>query len=145
MQGGARCVKIFIEDGFGSRSDWPMMSKATLARIRHGDSQASSPLIAHANALDMQRIALDTGVDVIAHGLWNWNESDGAAWHSCADRRAPAQIARQGHRLPGDAARTARNRRHVSRDTLKDPMYAKVVPPAVLAWYATHRASGSSR
>jgi hypothetical protein len=30
-------------------------------------------------------------------------------------------------------------------DTLKDPMYAKVVPPTVLAWYATEPDSGSSR
>ena len=130
-------MKIFIEDGFGASSDWPMMSKETLARIRAETRKHKLLLIAHANALDMQRIALDAGVDVLAHGLWNWNEYDG-------QQGMPAPIAEHlrnvhakgiGYQptlrvLPGTADL-------FRADTLKDPMYAKVVPPAVLAWYAT--------
>lgn len=71
---GAHCVKIFIEDGFGERSDWPMMSTETLKRVRAQTSKHGLLLVAHANAIDMQRIAVDAGVDVLAHGLWNWNE-----------------------------------------------------------------------
>jgi imidazolonepropionase-like amidohydrolase len=66
---GARCVKIFIEDGFGERSDWPMMSAEMLKRVRARTSKHGLLLIAHANDIHMQRIAVDTGVDVIAHGL----------------------------------------------------------------------------
>jgi len=94
-------------------------------------------LIAHANALDMQRIALDVGVDVLAHGLWNWGDSDGQPG-------VPAPIAEQlrqihakniGYQatlrvLPGTADM-------FREDTLKDPMYAKVVPASVLAFYAS--------
>jgi imidazolonepropionase-like amidohydrolase len=135
--GGARCIKIFIEDGFGPRSDWPMMSRETLMRIRAETRKRGLLLIAHANAIDMQRIALDIGVDVLAHGLWNWNESDGQP-----DVPAPiAEHLRKIHQkgigyqatlrvLPGTADM-------FREDTLKDPMYAKVVPPSVLAWYAT--------
>lgn len=136
-QGGARCVKIFIENGFGPSSEWPMMSKQTLARIRAETRKRGLLLIAHANAIDMQRIALDAGVDVLAHGLWNWNEFDGQPG-------VPAPIAghlRKVHAkgigyqatlrvLPGTADL-------FREDTLKDPLYAKVVPPAVLAWYAS--------
>jgi imidazolonepropionase-like amidohydrolase len=137
VKGGARCLKIFIEDGFGPRSDWPMMSKETLARIRAATRQHKLLLIAHANALDMQRIALDAGVDVLAHGLWNWGEYDGQP-----DLPAPiAEHLRKIHAknigyqatlrvLPGTADM-------FREDTLKDPIYAKVVPPTVLAWYAT--------
>lgn len=137
VQGGARCVKIFIEDGFGARSDWPMMSKATLARIRAETRKRGLLLIAHANALDMQRIALDTGVDVIAHGLWNWNELDGQPG-------IPAPIAEHLRKLHAQdigyqaTLRVLPGTADLFRDdTLQDPMYAKVVPPAVLAWYAT--------
>ena len=136
-KGGARCMKIFIEDGFGPSSDWPLMSKETLARFRAATRKHKLLLLAHANALDMQRIALDAGVDVLVHGLWNWGESDG-------QEGMPAPIAehlRKIHEkgigyqatlrvLPGTADM-------FRADTLKDPMYAKVVPPAVLAWYAT--------
>ena len=137
VKSGARCVKIFIEDGFGASSDWPIMSKETLSRIRAATRKHNLLLIAHANAIDMQRIAFDTGVDVLAHGLWNWNELDGQP-------NIPAPIAEHlrtlhakgiGYQatlrvLPGTADL-------FRADTLKDPMYAKVVPSAVLAWYAT--------
>jgi imidazolonepropionase-like amidohydrolase len=137
VQGGARCIKIFIEDGFGPRSDWPMMSKETLARIRTETRKRGMLLVAHANALDMQQIALDVGVDVLAHGLWNWGESDGQP-----DMPAPiAEHLRKLHAqgigyqatlrvLPGTADM-------FREDTLKDPTYAKVVPASVLAWYST--------
>jgi imidazolonepropionase-like amidohydrolase len=136
-QGGAHCFKIFIEDGFGPRSDWPLMSKETMARIRAATRKHKMVLLAHANALDMQRIALDAGVDVLAHGLWNWGEYDGQP-----DLPAPiAEHLRKIHAknigyqatlrvLPGTADM-------FREDTLKDPVYAKVVPPTVLAWYAT--------
>lgn len=136
-KGGARCVKIFIEDGFGASSDWPLMSKETLVRMRTATRKHKLLLVAHANALDMQRIALDADVDVLVHGLWNWGEYDGQT-----DIPAPiAEHLRKVHEkgigyqatlrvLPGTADM-------FRADTLKDPMYAKVVPPAVLAWYAT--------
>jgi len=85
----------------------------------------------------MQRIALDAEVDVLAHGLWNWGEYDGQP-----DLPAPiAEHMRKIHAknigyqatlrvLPGTADM-------FREDTLKDPMYAKVVPPTVLAWYST--------
>ena len=134
---GARCVKLFIEDGFGPRSDWPILSVTTMQRIVAAAHQRGLLVMAHANALDMQRIALDVPVDVLAHGLWNWNEWD--------DRSGvPAAIAthlQAVHRARIGYQPTFRVMYGTAdlfrEDTLKDPAYAKVVPPAVLAWYAT--------
>jgi imidazolonepropionase-like amidohydrolase len=140
VKGGARCLKIFIEDGFGASSEWPIMSKETLARIRAATRKHGLLLIAHANAIDMQRIALDAGVDVFAHGLWNWNEHDGKQGVPApiAERLREVHDKRLGYQatlrvLPGTADL-------FRADTLKDPTYAKVVPPSVLAWYATEPA-----
>ncbi len=139
-QGGARCVKIFIENGFGPASDWPLMSKETLARIRAATRKHKLLLIAHANAIDMQRIAVDAGVDVLAHGLWNWNEYD-------TPQGVPEPIAthlRNVHAKGIGYQATLRVLPALAdmfrEDTLKDPMYAKVVPPELLAWYATEPA-----
>jgi imidazolonepropionase-like amidohydrolase len=133
----ARCVKIFIEDGFGDSTEWPIMSKDTLARVRAETRKHNLLLVAHANALGMQRIAVETQVDVIAHGLWNWDK----------------ETYKQG--VPDAVAAHLRNIRtkHIGyqptlrviagladlfrADTLEDPTYAKVVPPSVLAWYGT--------
>jgi hypothetical protein len=43
---GARCVKIFIEDGCGERSGWPMMSTETLKRVRAQTSKHGLLLMA---------------------------------------------------------------------------------------------------
>ncbi|HEX7011785.1 MAG TPA: amidohydrolase family protein [Steroidobacteraceae bacterium] len=134
---GARCVKTFIEDGFGPRSDWPLMSRETLARLRAAATRHKLLLIAHANAIDMQRIALEAGVDVLAHGLWNWNELD-------QDEGIPEQIAAHLRRIQAQHIGYQPTLRVIAgtadlfrADTLKDPTYAKVVPPALLAWYGT--------
>jgi imidazolonepropionase-like amidohydrolase len=137
---GSRCVKIFIENGFGDSTEWPIMSRETLKQVRAETRKRNLLLIAHANALDMQRIAVDTDVDVIAHGLWLWNEAT-------SKPGVPEVIAAQlrtvhakhiGYQptlrvIPGlaDLFRA---------DTLEDPNYAKVVPPSLLAWYATDAA-----
>jgi imidazolonepropionase-like amidohydrolase len=135
--GGARCVKVFIENGFGSRSDWPMMSRETLQKMRDETRKRGLKLVAHANAIDMQRIAVELGVDVIAHGLWNWNEYD-------AEIGMPAPIAEHLRMLHAKkigfqpTLRVLPGMADLFRaDTLEDPTYAKVVPPALLQWYSS--------
>jgi imidazolonepropionase-like amidohydrolase len=134
---GSRCVKIFIEDGFGDSTEWPIMSRDTLKRVRAETRRLRLLLIGHANALDMQRIAVDAEVDVLAHGLWNWGEAT-------AKPGVPEVIAahlRTVHakhigyqptlRVVGGLADLFR------ADTLEDPNYARVVPSNLLAFYAT--------
>lgn len=74
---GAICVKVYLEDGFGAASDWPLMSDATLDAIKAEASARNMPVLVHANAIDMYQIALDHGLGVMAHGLWNWQWPDG--------------------------------------------------------------------
>lgn len=134
---GARCIKIAIEDGFGGANDWPMMSEDTLKRIRAATRKRGLPLLAHANAIDMQRIAIAAEVDVIAHGLWNWNEYSTLAG-------VPQPIAAHLRTLHAKKIGYQPTLRVIAaladlfrEDTLKDPAYAKVVPAPLLQWYAT--------
>jgi imidazolonepropionase-like amidohydrolase len=134
---GTRCIKIFIEDGFGAGSGWPIMSDDTLKRVRAATRKRGLPLLAHANAIDMQRIAIAAEVDVIAHGLWNWNE------HTTLEGVPPpiATHLRNLHAKKIGYQPTLRVIASLSdlfrEDTLKDPAYAKVVPAPLLQWYAT--------
>lgn len=134
---GAPCVKIFIEDGFAESTGWPLMSKDTLQRVRAATRKRGLTLLAHANAIDMQRIAVEAQVDVIAHGLWNWNEYS-------SDEGVPPAIAahlRDIHAKKIGYQPTMRVLAALAdlfrEDTLKDPAYAKVVPAPLLQWYAT--------
>jgi imidazolonepropionase-like amidohydrolase len=134
---GAICVKVFIEDGFGPAAIWPVPSKDTLLRVRAAAHKRGLVLLAHANSLDMQRLALDARVDVLVHGLWNWDEAD-------AKSGMPAVIAAHLRRIRDarvgyqPTLRVMAGTADLFRaDTLEDPTYAKVVPTALLAWYAS--------
>jgi imidazolonepropionase-like amidohydrolase len=137
---GARCVKVFIENGFGDATDWPLISDASLQRVRDAAHQRGLLLLAHANALDMQRIAVANDVDVIVHGLWNWDEFDAAPG-------VPEEIAShlrnlRAKKIGFQATMTVIAGLAVlfEPQTLDDPAYRKVVPPSLLAWYRTEEA-----
>ncbi|WP_448568115.1 amidohydrolase family protein [Thalassotalea ganghwensis] len=71
-QDGAQCAKVYIEDGFNMANHIPLMHRKTLKELVDYAHQLGLPVMAHANATDMQSIATDVGVNVLAHGLWNW-------------------------------------------------------------------------
>ena len=134
---GAICIKVYIEDGFDLRSDWPMISPDFLERVRKAADEQGLFVVAHANALDMQRIALDAEVDVLAHGLWNWlteSSSTGlpAAIKNVADRIINTHTAYQ------PTLNVMRSLRDVNApDHLDYDGYKAVVPKAILDWYQT--------
>jgi imidazolonepropionase-like amidohydrolase len=142
---GAICVKITLEDGFGDRTDWPIMSADTLRRIRTATRKHGLLLAVHANALDMQRKAVDGGVDLILHGIWNWNQLNDQPG-------IPPAVS--------DHLRNVRDKKIGYQATLRvlsgvndllepalldDPVFAKVVPPRLLAWYRTDEAQWFKR
>lgn len=132
-----RCVKLFIETGFGGGSDWPILSEATLQRVRTAAHSEGLLVVAHANSLESQRIAVAAQVDVISHGLWNWNEFGdkpglpapvAAHLKTIRDRRIGYQPTLRVLYGLADLFRA---------DTLLDPTYARVVPAELLKWYST--------
>jgi imidazolonepropionase-like amidohydrolase len=134
---GVRCVKIFIEDGFGDRSVWPLMSTETQRRLYEAAHAKGLLVMAHGNALEMQQHALRGGVDVFAHGLWHWDKAN-------APKGIPDPVAAHLKTIHARNIGYQATLRVVygeadlfRHDTLKDPMYAKVVPPTLLQWYST--------
>jgi imidazolonepropionase-like amidohydrolase len=140
-QSGAICVKVFIENGFGEASNLPLISNDSLKRIRAAAHQRGLLVVAHANAIDMLRIAVANDVDVVAHGTWNWLESD-------RQPGVPEPIAaelREVHRKHMGYQPTQQVIVGLSGlfdpGTLADPVYAQIVPANVLAWYRTDAGS----
>jgi imidazolonepropionase-like amidohydrolase len=142
---GAICVKTTLEDGFGDRNDWPIMSAETLQRLRAATKKHGLFLAVHANAVDMQRMAVNGNVDLLLHGIWNWNDLQ-------SQEGIPAPVA--------DHLRNVRGKKIGYQATLRvlpgvtdlldpalldDPVYAKVVPPRLLAWYRTEPAQWFKR
>ena len=133
---GAICIKLFVEDGFGESTAWPLMDEAVRDRVLVAARAQSLLVYVHANAIDMYRIALDFSPDVMGHGLWNWQWPVGEPPVEStlnivrdeyvgyiATHQVMAGLA--GQLLP---------------DAASDPDFVAVVPPALLAWYATEEA-----
>jgi imidazolonepropionase-like amidohydrolase len=74
---GGICVKTYFERGFGRERNLPVISADMLAAIRQAASQAGLVLMMHANSFEAQKFAVAGGVDVIAHGMWNWGNLEG--------------------------------------------------------------------
>ena len=66
---GAICAKTFFERGFGGVHNLPVPQAETIRALVRAAHAAGLPVLMHANSLEAQQFALDTGVDIIAHGL----------------------------------------------------------------------------
>src|ERR1700676_2546083 len=71
---GAICVKTFFERGFGGVRDLPVPKLETIREVVKAAHAAGLPVLMHANSDEAQRFGLDAGVDIMAHGLWNWSQ-----------------------------------------------------------------------
>jgi len=136
---GAICVKVFIEDGFGSSNQWPLISESLLKRVQKAAEKHGLIMMAHANAIDMQQIAGKLEVDVIAHGLWNWNQYNRKPGLPLEIKRVLDQIIDKNivfqptfNVMDGLKGVTVPN-------VLNDPLYAKVVSKQAMDWYNTSK------
>ena len=132
---GARCVKIFIEDGFGDAHHMPLLKPKTMARVRAAAHQAGLLVLAHANAFDMQQIAVDGEVDVIAHGLWNWSQHHGEPGMPADIDTLLTRIHVQGIGFQPTLRVMGGIRELFYPETLNDPQLSKVVPASLMAFY----------
>ena len=142
---GAICIKVYIEDGFNLSSDWPMISVDLLKRVRKSADEHGLLVVAHANALDMQEIALKAEVDVLAHGMWNWlNESSREQLPSAVQRVADDIVTTKTAYQP--TLNVMRSLRDVNAPNhLKTKGYAEVVPKPILDWYKSEQGQWFAR
>jgi imidazolonepropionase-like amidohydrolase len=69
---GAICVKSFFDRG-AADGDLPVPRLDTMRALVRAAHAAKMPVLLHATSSEGQTIGLDAGVDIIAHGLWDWN------------------------------------------------------------------------
>ncbi|MGD9589512.1 MAG: amidohydrolase family protein [Pyrinomonadaceae bacterium] len=69
-----RCVKMAHENGFGGTEEvtWQMPSEAIVKEVAAESRRSKIPFLLHASSFESQQFAVDTGVDIIAHGMWHW-------------------------------------------------------------------------
>jgi imidazolonepropionase-like amidohydrolase len=122
-----------------------MLRPTTIDRVREAAHARGLLVVAHANALDTQRIAVDAHVDVLAHGLWRWTGvSDSGA--------IPTEIAehlRKVHQQGIGWQPTLRVMAGLGElfvdGSIDDPLLKRITPPELLVWYRTDAAQTFKR
>lgn len=137
---GASCIKLYFEDGYGNASQWSTLLPKTLQRIKASAEQFNLPILAHANALDMQQLALAAQVDVIAHGMWNWGQYS-------REKNISDEIAVTLDKIITDnvgympTQRVIAGLGEVMIPTIEDSLeFLSVTPKSLLDWYKTPEA-----
>ena len=133
---GAICVKTFFERGFSGDRNLPVPRLETIRAVVSAAHAAGMPVLMHANTAEAHSFALDAGVDIVAHGLWNWGREESAAAgvpdgvRAILDRERAADVGWQPtlqvlHGLQDLFAPTY----------LSDPRLRRVLPASLIDWY----------
>lgn len=130
---GAICVKTFYERGFAGVRNLPVPKAATIRELVQAAHAAGLPVLMHASSTEAQAFALDTGVDIMAHGLWDWNETSTVtepAAKTILDGVLTNNVGWQPtiQVLYGE-------RDLFSTTFLSDPLLARVLPSGLIDWY----------
>lgn len=123
----ARCIKIFYETGFGGLKNLPVPSPDIVRQLVTAAHAHQLPVYLHGNSEDAYEFALQTGVDMLVHGLWHGEPGQAA---TLADRVAGAGLKVQPTMRVIHSIRDLFNPAYFEK-----PEVAHAMPPASMSWY----------
>ena len=132
---GALCVKTFYERGYGEVDEWRAPRLDTIRELVAAAHKNHMPVLIHANGTDSQEFAVQTGADIIAHGLWHWNREQSATDLTPRARKIldDALKANMGWQPTMQVLYGLRDL--FDPEYLSDPRYATVMPASAIQWY----------
>jgi len=132
---GAICVKSYRETGFGQDAGrLPAPSVETIRAVVAAAHARNMPVFLHANSMAAQQFAVEAGVDVIAHGMWNGQQST-------VDTLAPGvepivqTVLKRGMGYQPTAQVIRGLGAEVDDRFLADPLLTHVYAAPLLAWF----------
>ncbi len=132
---GAICVKTYFERGFGRDRNLPVITPALAAGVRKAATQNGLVMMMHANSFEAQKFAVDAGVDVIAHGMWNWGSLDRQPELPPEIKTFLDRIVEKRTGYQSTIQVMGGLRAYFDPEFLKLPAIPRVIPPALLAWF----------
>jgi imidazolonepropionase-like amidohydrolase len=134
---GAICVKTFFERGFGDAHDLPVPQPETIRALVRAAHAAGLPVLMHANSAEAQAFALDSGVDIIAHGLWNTTDTAAPGELTPAMRTVLDRVIASHTGWQPTTQVMYGLRDLFAPEFLADPRLARVEPRSLIEWYGT--------
>ena len=135
---GGRCVKLYYEEALwwpGGVPDFRLPSAEIVRDIVSAAHAQNMPVVLHATTPNGHSFALETGVDVLAHGMWEWPGQGFAAPEPRADYAQVAKaVAQSNVRLQPTFSTIFNTASLFDPDLLGDPAWAHVVPTDYLRY-----------
>ena len=136
---GAIAVKSYYESGFRGMPKLPVPTKEIMTDLLESTHKNGLVLTVHGNSLEAHTFLSDVGVDVIAHGLWNWEKYKDVSLDSLPNEIKnvlDAQIKKQIGYTP--TLTVIAGEEALADDTFLNQFeLKKVVPKKLLEWYKT--------
>jgi imidazolonepropionase-like amidohydrolase len=132
---GAICVKSYRESGFGRDTGrLPVPSVEMIQAVVAAAHARGMPVFIHANSLPAQEFAVQAGVDVIAHGMWNGHRSTAAALDKGVEPVLQEILRRHmGYQPTAQVIRGLGG--ELDDRFFADPLLTRVYSPELIAWY----------
>jgi imidazolonepropionase-like amidohydrolase len=134
---GAICAKTFFERGFGSEQNLPVPTLESIRALVRAAHAAGLPVLLHANSSEAQTFGLDAGVDIIAHGLWVWNENASGIELTPSVKHILDRVVQQNVGWQPTIQVVYGFRDLLLTSFLSDPMLPTVFPRSLIDWYKT--------
>jgi imidazolonepropionase-like amidohydrolase len=132
---GAICVKTFYEHGFAGVHDLPVPKVQTIRELVRAAHVAGLPVLMHASSTEAQNFGLQTGVDILAHGLWNWDEASRVTEPTPAIKAILDDVVAKNVGWQPTIQVLCGERDLFSTTFLSDPLLARVLPSSLIDWY----------
>lgn len=132
---GAICVKTFYEHGFGAVRNLPVPRLETIQALVRAAHAAGLPVLMHANSSEAQEFGLKAGVDILAHGLWNWTETSATTELTPAVRQILDGVLASHVGWQPTIQVLYGERDLFSTTYLADPLLRRVLPADLIEWY----------
>lgn len=138
-ESGAICTKAFLEDGFGRASIWPVPGPEMLQQVLTESRRRQLTMSLHANSYESHRVAAELGVDVVVHGLWNWDALDGEDGVPAPITEVLDQYAEKGVGIMPTLQVLAGLRDLFDPDYLDDPLLSRALPAKLIDYYRSEK------
>jgi len=145
--GGGRCVKMYYEEVFWlpreMRPSFSLPSEAILREVVAEAHKRRMTVVLHGTTPNAYKIAAATGVDIMAHGLWDW---DGALYGKAeipdSVNGAIDAAARAGIRIQPTIQTGANTLSMFDLDLLSDPDLSNALPQDYIDYLRTDAQKG---
>lgn len=138
QQQGGRCVKLYYEEALwwpGEAPEFRLPSVAIARDVVEAAHALEMPVVLHATTPKGHAFALETGIDILAHGMWEWPDVGFAAPEPTPEYAQLAkQIAESKIKLQPTFSTLSNTASLFDPNLLADPAWTNVVPEKYLSY-----------